>query len=450
MQTLNTAVEIYRALGKDNYWRLRKSYDIKISERKVTDRLTKKLGPRQCAACGREVPKMERAHINPLSECAKTNENNLLWLCKEKEGEDPGCHTLFDKGFASAVAMRECKQRQVKGLKPVLRKKMLRLRNLYGPASLQQGHPKPELASLRKQQSRHTPGSEEWSRLQIRIAEVTRRRTTKNALTRAMAEIGKIDADALSDSADQSRYYYEKGYIYMLSGRPDQAFLQFSSARDAVEREITEAGNRWRWAANTCLIAQVSRLLKAADSSKGWNWNRISKEISEALEHAKTAMDETRPAGGVSSKSVAPDEYRHASRWVQNCTLHLVKPAIARKHVRKAQEFLKLAEKRWESMDVSGGWDSGFRPTYLSLYGQAILLRARSREEYREALKYLVRCMVLLIGLRVRQPEGIRDTLFSIASSLRQLKDPVHAKVAETAARCRDFSSWTHPFVTKG
>jgi hypothetical protein len=395
---------------------------------------------------------MERAHINPLSECAETTENNLIWLCREKQGNDPGCHGLFDKEFASIVAMRKCKKRQVEGLRPVHRGMMLCLRNLYGPSFLQQGHPNKELAFLQKQQSPYTPGSEEWSNLQITIAEVTRRKTTKNALIRAMEEIDKVDIDTLSDSAEQSRYYYEKGYIYLLSGKPDQAFFQFSVGRATQEKRITEAGNRWRWAAHTCLMVQANRLIEAAEPSKGWTWNKISKAMSEALEHAKIAADLTQPVGNVSLMSLVPEEYeeyRHANRWVQNCILHLVKPKIALKHHRKALEYLELASRRWESMDVSSGWDSGFRPTYLTLYGQAILLRARTKEELKEALAYLVRSMVLLIGLQVRNPEGIRDTLFSTASGLRRLKDPIHTRVTEIAKRCRDFNSWRHPFVIK-
>lgn len=451
MQVLRTGYEIYTGLGRNLYQYLVNKYDFKRRERGVTTRTGRKLEPRRCAACGRyqhEVLRLEAAHISPLSECARTTENNLILLCKEEAGKtEPGCHSLFDNGYASIKSIRECRENWVKRLRPVYRQRMLKLRHLYGPSALQQGHLRKELAYLRKLQSEQLSKSEVWSLLQIRIAEITRRRTKKNALNRAMAELDEVTIRNLSSPAQYARYYYEMGYINLLSGRLETAFSDFLSGRKALDKEISKPSNRWRWAAHTCLIAQVSRLLRASGLTTGWTWSKINKELNKALNQAQIAMDETKATNGNNLQNVTSEEYRHASRWVQNSYLHLVKPAIARNHIRKCQEYLKLAEKKWESMDVSSGWDAGFRPTQLSLYGQVTLLSADTKEQLQEALSYLVRSMVLLIGYRRQQPEGIRDVLYSIAFTLKQLDDSVNNQVARIAERCGDFSSWLNPFV---
>jgi hypothetical protein len=326
---------------------------------------------------------------------------------------------------------------------------MLKLKNLYGASALQRGHLRKELADLRGQQCRQSVGSETWSILQIRIAEITRRRTTKDALSRAIAELDRVEVRNLSSPAHCARYYYEKGYINLLGGRIEAAFLDFLSGRKALEKEISRPINRWRWAAHTCLIAQVSRLLSAAGLSAGWTWSKINKELHNALDQAQIAMEETKPTNPEDVDHVTAEEYRHASRWVLNCYLHLVKPAIARNRVRECKKYLALAGEKWETVDVSSGWDAGFRPTQLCLYGQVLLLSAGTKECFQEALSYLVRAMVLMIGYRRQQPEGIRDLLYSSAFALKEIDDSTHSQVARIAERCWDFSSWLKPFVIK-
>ena len=66
-----------------------------------------------------------------------------------------------------------------------------------------------------------------------------------------------------------------------------------------------------------------------------------------------------------------------------------------------------------------------------------------------EALAYLVRSVVLQIGLRRQQPEGVRDLLFCIADALQEKSDRIHQEIHSIASRCVDFSSWFNPFVPK-
>jgi hypothetical protein len=96
-------------------------------------------------------------------------------------------------------------------------------------------------------------------------------------------------------------------------------------------------------------------------------------------------------------------------------------------------------------MDLSSGWDVGFRSTQLFLYGKVQLAQHSRRRGTGQALPYLVRSLVRMVGLRQQQPEGSRDLLYAIAEALERKDDPCHRKVRRVAEICVDFSSWFHP-----
>jgi hypothetical protein len=99
-------------------------------------------------------------------------------------------------------------------------------------------------------------------------------------------------------------------------------------------------------------------------------------------------------------------------------------------------------------MDITSGWDAGSRSNLLALYGQIALASAASEEDARNALPYLVRALVLLLGLRRQQPEGVRDLLFGIADGLRRVGEGTRGgQIMAVAAACVDYSSWFHPSV---
>jgi hypothetical protein len=252
MDALRTSYEISRELG-DDYLDLICLYDIKRRERRKTNSIAKQLQPRKCAACGRtppDVPRLETAHITPLSECAETTKDNLLLLCKERPSDpELGCHTLYDQGYCSVADMRECQKRWAAGLPPTTRDYMIQLRGAFGPRPQQQGYLKAGLKHLKNKQASEPVGSEEWNSLQIQIAELTRRRAKKDALKRASAEILKVNPENLNRDSLKSRYFYEKAYIEFLSGRLDNAFEDFYVGREALKANLTNAENRWRWAA---------------------------------------------------------------------------------------------------------------------------------------------------------------------------------------------------------
>ena len=448
MNAIRTSHQIRGALGS-NYRRLVNLYDIKTRERNAT---TKKVS-KKCAACGRpptEGYSIQAAHISPLSECAITVEGNLLPLCKEQSGNpELGCHTLFDQGYCSILDMYECRKRWIAGLTPTTRSQMLQMRADYGPRPQQLGYLKVELGNLRSKQKFAQNDSEEWHIVQIQITEITRRRARKDALRRALKEIVKVNPECLHSDYLKARYFYEKAYIELLSGHLNEAFSDFLEGRNILEANIYIPENAWRFAAHTSLLAQTSCIMRFFNTESGWSWKRLHEELTKSLSYAQMAVMDFKRAMETDASPNLREEYRHARRWVLNCQIHLIKPYIAVGDLGSAFKCCNKVYENWESMDISNGWDAGFRTSLLSLYGQLLLKSAQNPDEIDNALAYLVRSLVLLIGLRRQQPEGIRDLLFSIADALKYKNDSMHKFILATASDCMDFSSWFNPYVPK-
>lgn len=446
MRPLRTSSEIRKALGND-YKRLVGKYDRKSRERKATYREAKQLKPELCAACGRKPPQvfhLEAAHISPLAECSTTHRKNLLLLCREqKGGKELGCHTLFDQGYCSIREMINCRKDWIASKPATLRSSMLALKSQYGPQPQLQGHLRKELQNLRRKKDSCSSGSQEWHDLQIRIAELTRRRAKKDSIERAWNEITKVNPKDLQSSPLLSRYFYEKGYIELHSERLNDAFADFYEGRRALESNINAPGNRWRWAAHTALLAQLSCVMRYKDTRAKCSWDTIRKELIKALKYSRKARnDALKPTKSRPNQDLWED-YRNASRWVQNCLFHLVKPYIAKGQLRIALKQWNRAYNNWLGMNISNGWDTGFRTTHLWLYGKLFF----ELGQIDDALAHLVRSLVCVLGLRRQQPEGIRDLLFTLADALKRKNDPMHKRVLSVASRCYEFSSWFNPYV---
>jgi len=411
------------------------------------------LRPWKCAACGRMPPRvlrLEAAHISPLSECAVTTPDNLILLCKEyRDDPEQGCHTLYDQGYCSVVDMHECRKCWAEGQRPTTRHRMMQLRASFGYRPQQQGHLKIALGGLKKQQASKSADNEDWHSLQIQIAEVTRRRARKDVLKRASQEIIRVDPEILRNASLKSRYFYEKGYIDLLSGRLNDAFDDFYDGRELLTANLSNAENRWRWAAHTALLAQLSRLMHSTNPKTGWSWGKIRQELTRALSYSDTTARDVKKAIQAGSTSNLREEYRNARRWVQNCLIHLIKPDLAQRRLKSARRVWDKAYDNWQRIDISSGWDAGFRPTLLSLYGNLMLESAQNEKDVKNALAYLVRSLVLMIGLRRQQPEGIRDLLFWIGEALNRINDSADQRIRAVASNCIDFGSWFKPYVPR-
>ncbi|MFY3741117.1 MAG: tetratricopeptide (TPR) repeat protein [Candidatus Nitrosomirales archaeon] len=442
MGALRTANEIRQAIG-DSYGELVDRYDMKRTERK---RKTVQLKPWKCAACGRKPPgvfRLEKAHISPLSELGITTLENLLPLCIRHGGDRQlGCHTLYDQGYCSIADMHECRKRWIECRQPTTRDNMMQLLAHFGPSTQQLGALNIKLRNLKMQQKSKPIDSEEWHYLQVQIAEVTRRRAAKDARKRAWQELTRVNPRKLMSATRKSKYFYEKGYIELLSGHLNDAFNDFFHGRKILRADSSNSKNSWRWAAHTVQLVQVSRLRSVIDPNAGWSWDKIRQELARALCYSEKA---TRDLGKAIEKRSTPylqEEYRHAQRWVQNCRLHLIKPDLAQQQLESARNDWDKAHENWEKIDISSGWDTGFRPTLLSLYGKLMLESARNEVESRRALAYLVRSLVIMLGLRRQQPEGIRDLLFWIAEALDRIKDSAARRIRTVASQCIDHGSW--------
>jgi len=443
MRFLRASSEIRKALGND-YKRLVDKYDIKSRERKATYREAKQLKPELCAACGRKPPevfRLEAAHISPLAECSTTYRKNLLLLCREQKGaKELGCHALFDQGYCSIREMINCRKDWMANKPATLRSLMLELKSRYGPQPQLQGHFRKELQNLRKKQNSCSPKSQEWHILQIQIAEVTRRRAKKDSIERAWNEITQVNPKEIQSTPLLSRYFYEKAYIELLSGHLNDAFMDFYEGRRALESDINAPGNRWRWAAHTSLLAQLSCIRRYKHTRAKWSWDTIRKELIKALNYSRAAKNAALKSGLNQDRG---QDYRNSSRFVQNCLVHLMKPYIAKGQLSIASKQWKRAYNNWLGMNISNGWDTGFRTTHLWLYGKLLF----ERGQIDDAVAHLVRSLVCLLGPRRQQPEGIRDLLFTLGTVLKKKNDPMYKRVLSVASRSYEFSSWFNPCV---
>ncbi len=442
---LVTCTAIKSALADDYRW-LISSFDPKHRERRATAHIRRRLSPWECAACGRTPPgvsDLQAAHIAPLQECAATTTDNIVPLCVQPRASPPACHPLFDSGCASIDDMAACRVTWAAGGRPVLRERMLTVFERYVHQPLQRGHPTKQLSVLREQLASLPPTSTQWHEVQLTIAEVVRRRARADALEQARREVQRVDPDKLRPR-ERARLHYERAYVAMLLGDLRQAFRDFDGGRTVLS-EVDMPGNGWRWAAHTALVAQVSRIMESHGVTGGWSWNRVRNELTAALNAARADLVALQ-----SASDVPESELRNASRWIQNCLLHLVKPDIAQRRLKAARNKLRHAVQHWGTMDIAHGWDAGFRPTLLSLYGHISLESATSDEDVRVGMGYLVRGAALLLGLRRQQPEGIRDLLFAIADGLCRLHQPVHERrIRAVAEEAVEYSSWFNPSVPR-
>lgn len=444
-KALATSTAIRSALADDYRW-LIASFDPKYRERRATAAIRRRLDPWRCAACGRtppDVADLQAAHIAPLQECAPTTADNIVPLCVQPRASPPTCHSLFDHGCASIEDMEAARVTWATGGTSTLRERMLAVFERYVDHPQQRGHLTKQLSALRVKLASLQPTSTEWHQVQLTIAEVVRRRARDGALEHARRELQCVDPNRLQPR-ERARFHYEQAYVSMLLGDIRAAFLDFDGGR-AVLADVDMPGNGWRRAAHTALVAQVSRIMSSHGVRGGWSWNRVRDELTIAL---KTARDDLT---ALQSAGEAPEaELRNASRWIQNCLLDLVKPDIAQRRFKQAHKRLADAAQRWRTMDITRGWDAGFRPTLLSLYGQITLGSATSDEDIRIGMSYFVRGMALLLGLRRQQPEGIRDILFGIADGLRRLQQPVRGgRITAVAERIVEYSSWFNPPTPK-
>ena len=452
---LVTPIEIRNAL-RGTYLKL-KEFDMSPQERERTKIARRKLweiGPKVCAACGKEkgedgITLLAAAHLNALEECGQTTQENLLPLCirdKTMVGSQLGCHTLFDEGYMSVSEMRNVRRRwarkQVQSVRSKIEDSWRKHAN--APSSMvdeggdeiqslitQQKYPK-AIEKIKEKLVSPYLAEDERFHLRIKLMEVCRRRPAKGSLEYA-DELRKELFREKIPSRLCPWFHYESGYISMLLGDLVQAEREFEESRQALNPKDQNYSEQW--VAATVLIVQI-KAAKLACGKKQKHRAREWNNLESTLESAEYVA--------LKSKEV------HGLRWIANCKWDRVRLYVARDETELAENLRAKAYTHWESMTAEVGWDAAFRTSINAINGIVLSSSAKKSSEAREALKYLSRAIVVILGKARQQHEGIRDVLFATANALRLLNDNSlleHARrLEEVAARVRDGSSWRHPY----
>jgi tetratricopeptide (TPR) repeat protein len=393
-----------------------------------------------CAACGIKKS-LELAHIVALQEGGEPRTRNLIFLCGSNKKVQPGCHQLFDMGCYSVKKMFDLRKRWTNRGAGDIRKEMIKLykRRLSIPAqgNKRDGPLKGVQELITKKYYRNAikklkemlnyVNHDDKVETIIKIAETERRRATRNGLLKAIKYISDIVPEEVPEGI-RSWYWYEIGYIELLTGNSERALQSFSISRDSLKKEQSAYGGKW--AAATSILVQINCGLRLRHKRFSWSWNKQKKELNEAL------------------KKASKDYSYLGKRWVSNCLWHLARLELAQEHYSKAWNKWRTANNHWHKMDILSGWDAGIRPTILSLKGQICLRMAKSNKEYKKALKFLSRALTQIIGGLPQHPEGMRDLLFAIADAFEGIgESPCHTKrLRDVARKTMDGSSWLNPY----
>lgn len=424
---------------------LKTEFDPLKNERRETVKIGRRVFNKKtsvCVACGKNKDNgfsLEYAHIVPLEECGETKEENIVPLCKRqgKRQENRGCHKLFDDGYASITEMQRARLEWKKGTsKYQLREHMVeRYQKHQKQSSSINSDSKNKIQALvthgatvkaikeAKRLLEQTGDKNESVELRLKIIEIERRRSALGALERASKCFFQLEQEKGTPKNFYSWFYYEGGYINLLLGRHNIALDYFQKSLNAVDK--TKKNWQGQFVAATSLIVQSKNALMGPKAP----FPTLRRKLIEAKKIADQA------------------EEIHGTRWVSNCLWHLVTLDILRGDIQCASNSLEKAQNHWHTMTVLEGWDKGSRLTILAITGELLAAKAKNKTNAQDALKYLTRALVLLIGARPHFPEGGRDLLFAIAHMLHLIGRNRQAdQVHNVASRIREGGSWRFPY----
>lgn len=440
---LLTAGDIRQALG-GTYQMMRDNFDPLIIERHKTSPVAKgafAMGPDVCAACGEHGKgmRLQAAHIVSLQECGETTTDNLVPLCERPGRKDDaiGCHQLFDSGYASVREVENCRQAWlVRNALFPLRGCMTKRyhKHAFQPSTIGSKAPdkiqsllttKGTRAAIREAEKRLVAARLESDRfrLRLKIVEIMRRRSARGKLELAAQLYRELENEQSVPQDMESWFYYEGGYINLLLCHHEKARDFFQRSLDFLDKST--AGWEGKWAAATSLVVLCTIALKGRTAP---------------LAELRKVLSKARSIAGKASEL-------HGTRWINNCNWHLVSMSLVSGDVGGADKAHRTALDHWHTMTVLEGWDNGSRPTLLNITGNLLAQKANSTSDAKEALRYLTRALVGLVGARRYHPEGARDLLFAAEKMLRIIGKTSDADlVRDVALRTRDGSSWMQPY----
>jgi hypothetical protein len=379
------------------------------SERQLTAKfrkvLVKKHGKR-CGYCGRRG-KVEAAHIVPLEIGAKTK-NNLILLCKP-------CHKAYDNGAVSIKSMKKVAGRWRNG--SVGRRQMLvvpvppnptvelppsGVRRFLKIILQLQSDCKYEMALDEVDQkltdSQITRSTRVY--LEIKRAELTRRKAAKGVVKQALRLLDKIDVSRVPRKY-QPVFYYEFAYIHRLLGLHDEALKLLRCGSAALSKQSKKQRSQVAKVAGgvneiLCQVAKKDKMTK-----------KEAKNFESKLRRLEKA---SKREGGY-----------WGGRWMLNCAAHTLQIRLKAKDRRGSWKALKRLRNMYLNSDIKKGWDIAGRQTLSQLEGLVRVLFPNDKDDLDVGVGLLARSVVTRLGNRQR-PEGIRDTGLGLEIGLRKRK----------------------------
>jgi hypothetical protein len=408
MDLIDSATTLRKRMG--DYLTTIKRLDPRHMERLVAGALKRDLVKHYksiCACCSADKD-IQGAHIVPVAIGGRTEENNLILLCKQ-------CHGLYDAGHLSINRMLSIAQRW--------------RRNSSSPLSpspiLPQDKPFPTMTDppqsvmrisddlLELQREREYPKAmkliERWLSnpqicetgriyLQIKKAELTRRRSGQGKITRALRFLKEIAPETIPQQY-RPVFYYELSYIYRLRGEhasAAHASRQSAQASQAISGPL-KPDMHFVAAASTEILCEMATSETLPQHRAREFENKLCQLQEMATQH-----------GGYWD-----------GRWALNCATYILQVRMKSDDRRGSWTALKRLQALHCESDVSTGWDAGGRQMASLLDGLVHVLFGRRNTDVDRGIGLLARAFITRMDPRQRF-EGIRDVGFGLVNGLRR------------------------------
>ena len=361
-----------------------------------------------CGYCGKR-PKLDAAHIIPLEIGAHTTEDNIILLCEP-------CHNYYDSGHLSINAMSKVAEEWRTGIIPKKTRKPLSsisppkpsitlppdsLRTTFDAVLKMQGKRKYAKAIRTVNSELDNDNLTETERiyLQIKRAELFRRRSAKGVVHQALQYLLEIDPQRIS-AEYLPVYYYELTYVHRLMGNHIEAARV---ARCSAEASLASSAGRPKVDYVAALANELLCNLAGIAKLSTYQARQFEKKLTELRLIAEKC-----------------GEY-WGGRWALNCAAHTLQVRIKANDERGSWKLLAELKDIYFDSDVTNGWDSGGHQTISLLEGLVHVLFPKSNQDIDTGVGMLARSFKSRLGPRQR-PEGIRDAGFGLAIGLRKTK----------------------------